>query len=388
MDLEKIFEGELTKVKWKMLGDYLKGRKLNAGSGTGITVSDSHSSGYTIGKIPERKIKPTQAPPFSVLSLRKIPNTTPSQYAATLQEGYVMLRLSDTDVDAVQEIPTIGGQAMTARPRPEITLTDGDFVACSYATTSDGIVDGTPVVSVSQSEIDSVCHVPASGAGSGSSGNEWIKLFQFNLVDGAPVITVFNQSDIEPQRLWKGRNVGGARYIHKERDGENDTYDFRTLNQVDVPALRNGAKIIQDFVNGDEFDDANDEIDFACLVEKLEDPQVEVNDLGSGVVEIKRNDKNGTLNWQNCEGSTSELLAWSDGLITTSAPGAGNTIVAGCGGDSLPSGSLGDMLYHNGTDWVVLPRPAQASSMESHVLFCQGGTDTVPEWGEVDFGPG
>jgi hypothetical protein len=46
-------------------------------------------------------------------------------------------------------------------------------------------------------------------------------------------------------------------------------------------------------------------------------------------------------------------------------------------GDVLPDGDAGDMLYNNGTAWVVLPAPSAPSSGEIVVLTHSG---TAPVW--------
>lgn len=52
-------------------------------------------------------------------------------------------------------------------------------------------------------------------------------------------------------------------------------------------------------------------------------------------------------------------------------------------GDGLPSGSAGQMLYHNGTDWVVLAAPAAPGSDEVNILTHNG---TLPAWETKDIG--
>ena len=47
-------------------------------------------------------------------------------------------------------------------------------------------------------------------------------------------------------------------------------------------------------------------------------------------------------------------------------------------GSSLPDGEAGDMLYHDGTDWVILPAPSGSGiSVLSH-------NGTVPSWIETE----
>jgi hypothetical protein len=51
----------------------------------------------------------------------------------------------------------------------------------------------------------------------------------------------------------------------------------------------------------------------------------------------------------------------------------------GTGGTGLPSGSTGDMLYHDGSDWVVLAAPTVSTA--DPVLRHDG---TAPYWEEPE----
>lgn len=381
MDLETIFQGSPTPHKWRMLGDYLKGRGIIAGQG--ITVDDSSGSGVIVASKSRREIKQSQPPPFSIRSLRAVPESDPPQYAAELQEGWVIERdtLQGNDGVVFHEV-NINAVPMSTRPREEITLTDGDFVSVHYDTSETGYLTNTPEITVG-AEQDSDHHDPPSGEGAGAHGSYYVKLFKFEIDEGAPVVTVYQQSDIEHERLWTGRNVGGARYIHKFWDRSAERYDFRTLEQY-VPTggghIPEYGKVIVDAV-GDEIDATNDAIKFSCLSEKFEDPQIEVNDDGEGTITIEGNNKSGTLVWRQCdeEEDDVELLSWSDGLITNTNPVP--VITAGCKG--LPEGYAGDILYHDGTDWVTLPRPAQANvNGEGYALTCNA--NGFPEWTPYD----
>lgn len=379
MDIETIFQGGFTPAKWRLLGDYLKGQRFQPSVGNGLKAENSGTTGFSISAIKQREIRQSQAPPFSILSLRKVPDSDPVEYEVNLQEGFVIDRPTAGATDSVVEIEcNIDGDPMSTRPRPDLTISDGDYIACQFDTTTDGLVTGTPEIVTAQAEVDSVHHQPASGAGTGSTGSCWVKLAQFNIVDGAPEFTIFQQSDIENYRLWKGRNVGGARYIHKQRSGLDDSYDFRTLEQH-LPTGRDFGKVIVDFENGDEFDDANDAIKFSAIAERASNPQVNVNDDGAGVITVEGNDRDGSLTWTDCDETSptvTTLLQWEDGLITSSGV---RNFKAGCG-DELPSGSSGDILYHDGTDWVVLNNPG-ASALEYWVLTHDG---TSPSWTDSD----
>lgn len=376
MDLETIFQGKMNEHKWRLLGDYLKGSKIQPGPG--LIMESSPSNGISLSKVKERKKKNTQAPPFAVLSLAPVEGS--DEFKATLQEGWVIDRITEVNEDAVEfhEVK-IGASFMSVRPRPELTLEDGDFVSVYFSTNEDGHPTSVPVIQTDQTEQDSDHHQPASGAGSGASGYYYIKLFKFTIESGTPKITYYQQSDIEHSRLWTGRNVGGARYIHKEWSGPDDTYDFRTLKQNE-PSGRTYGKVIVDEV-GAEFADVNDAINFSAIAERLTSPQINVNDDGAGIVTIEGNGNDGSLTHTLCDETTNDvILTWKDGLITSSS----DSFIAGCG-EEFPSATGGEMLWFDSTagtsgEWVVLENPGDPALGDDGIV---GGDDIVYEHWEL-----
>jgi len=376
-DLYSIFQGGYTANKWRLLGEYLKGREISAGEG--IRVDDSSSSGTIISAAPKREVRQSQAPPFSVLSIRK-DTEQEGGYLVSLQEGWVIERETRQTADAIQfHQVDLDGEPMSTRPRREAIMTPGDFAVCYYTTDEEGFVTGTPEISIVATVEDSLHHQPPSGEGSGAGGYYYIKLFKLEADNGGVKIVYYQQSDIEHTRLPTFRNVGGERYIHKEWESDDDRYDFRTLKQFEptgegtIPPY---GKVIVDAV-GEEFDDANDAIKFSAISEHIEG-EIEVDDDGAGTITVRGNSKSGSLYWEYCEeddeGNLGEtLLTWSDGLITNTNPNA--SFKAGCAG--LPTGYNGDILYHNGTDWVVLTNPGINVNGEGWVLAHSG---VFPEW--------
>lgn len=372
MDLQQIFQGGPSDYKWKQLGEYLKGSQLNAGKG--IKIENSTSSGSIISAKQPRDIKQSQAPPFSVLSLRKNSSNT---YAVQIQEGWVIERKTkyDSSVDAVSfhEV-NLGGAAMSTRPRNEISLEHDQFAYVEFGTTNEGFVNTTPTITVASSVPNSTHHQPPSGVSAGAYGSYKVKLFKLTVDNGSPKIIVYQQSDIEHTRLPTFRNVGGERYIHKDWDGAADRYDFRTLKQHE-PSGRTYGKVIVDFVNN-EADDQNDAIKFSAIAERASNPQVNVNDDGAGIVTVEGNGVDGTILWVDCDGDDVTLLDWRDGLVTSVGE---QVITAGCNG--LPSGYNGDILYNLNGTWVVLSNPGAVPSGDDHWELWHDGSS--PAWQSV-----
>ena len=379
MDLHQIFQGAYSDFKWKKLGEYLKGKQLNAGKG--IKIENSTSSGSIISAKQPRDIRQSQAPPFSVLSLRQ---TTSNTYAVEIQEGWVIQRKTGTgsSVDAIDfhEVYYSNGNAMSVRPRTEIALADNEFVYVHYKTDEEGFIktgeNDRPTIMVASSVPNSVHHQPPSGEADssthGADGNYNVKLFKLTIDNGLPKIIVHQQSDIEHTRLPSFKNVGGERFIHKDWDGVEDRYLFRTLKQT-TPTGRNYGKVIVDAV-GTEMAAINDSIKFSAIAERASNPQINVNDDNAGIVTVEGNNVDGTILWVDCDGDDTTLLDWRDGLITSVGE---QVITAGC----IPSGSSGDILYHTGSTWVTLAKPSGTNSNGGgYDLTHMGGSTVAPQW--------
>lgn len=208
IDLETIFQGKMTPHKWNQLGEYLKGQTITAGKG--LRMTSSTSSGMVIDEVKKKRFRRQRADPFSVLSCRPVPDSTPQTYKVQLQEGWIISRATKQNVDSlIYDEPEIGGVAMSADPSPELTMEDGEFALVQYDTDEEGFILGTPAIIVG-SEQASDHHQPPSGEYVGAGGYYYVKLFQLNVVAGKPEIDYYQQTDIEHSRLWTGRNVGGA----------------------------------------------------------------------------------------------------------------------------------------------------------------------------------
>lgn len=335
MDLYQIFQGAYSDYKWKKLGEYLKGKQLNAGKG--IKIENSTSSGSIISAKQPRDIRQSQAPPFSVLSLRQ---TTSNTYAVEIQEGWLIQRKTGTgsSIDAIDfhEVYYSNGNAMSVRPRTEIALADNEFVYVHYKTDEEGFIktaeNDRPTLMIASSVPSSLHHQPPSGEADssthGADGNYNVKLFKLTIDSGLPKIIVHQQSDIEHTRLPSFKNVGGQRFIHKDWDGVEDRYLFRTLKQT-TPSGRTYGKVIVDAV-GTEMAEINDSIKFSAIAEKTSPSQIKVNDDGAGIVTVRGNNVNGSIRFEDCSSNEIATLEWNDGLIT--GPNTNLTIqVPGCG---------------------------------------------------------
>lgn len=309
MNLFDIFQGRLTDTKWKKLGEYLKGREIQAGRG--IVIENSSINGTVISTEKPREIPRSQAPPFSVVGIRK----DGSDWKLQLQEGWVIQRVTTATGDAVEfKEVQIGGSAMSTRERPEITVTHNDFVFVSYTTTDDGLINNTPTIQVGTNPT-STHHQPqpSTSCASSGDGSYQIKLFQFVIDDGGPKIIYYQQSDIEHSRLPTIENVGGHRFLHPKRDGANDHYALKTLEQVEVSGADYGKVIVP--VVSDEC--SEETIKFSAIAERptTDAPQIQVVDDGVGKITITGNSVDRVIKFFNCEDYEVGKLEFKDGLL-------------------------------------------------------------------------
>lgn len=65
-------------------------------------------------------------------------------------------------------------------------------------------------------------------------------------------------------------------------------------------------------------------------------------------------------------------------LEVPAKPGAAAQDAQAPGGGGLPDGLAGEILYHNGTDWVVLANPGTPSPSTNHWVLRHNGT--APYW--------
>lgn len=309
MDLNDIFQGRLTDQKWKLLGEYLKGRQIQAGQG--IVIENSSINGTVISAERPREIPRSQAPPFSVVGIRK----DGTDWKLQLQEGWVIQRVTTATGDAVEfKEVQIGGSAMSTRERPEITVAHNDFVFVSYTTTDDGLINNTPTIQVGTNPT-STHHQPqpSTGCSSSGDGSYKVKLFKFVIENGGPKIVYYQQSDIEHSRLPTIENIGGHRFLHTKYDGANDYYALKTLEQVNVSGADYGKVIVP--VVSDEC--SEETIKFSAIAERptTDDPQIQVVDDGVGKITITGNSVDRVIKFFNCEDYEVGKLEFKDGLL-------------------------------------------------------------------------
>jgi len=329
----------------------------------------------------------TDFAPFAVREAEKVG----SDYEVTLEPGRVIcpdpVEAANGNDGLRWYVPTIGGVPMDEEDAdgnlPVITVPVGQAIYCRIRRGADGMISETPTMEVAAAGEDSGHYQPADPEGSGTEEvYRYHRIVEVNEDAGELDLVVWWKSDIQTvNQLWEGVNVGEGGDHYKEHDETAGTFDFRrTKGNYGANAATNGDSVEVDF-DGENLNDleGGQAVDIykeptpaeiaaggpALFRQVTQGPsgrrQIEVAETGTAV-QVMGNAVNGsgTVNGD-------AVVTAQDGLVT--ALGAVTV-------ESLPSGSEGDMLYHDGTEWVVLGAPGVAVN-EGWVLVHNGNN---PEW--------
>lgn len=198
-----------------------------------LTVTESEdASGLTFTNHHPAPIYAKPVVPFTV-SVVKDGET----YKATVAPGYFRVKNpADTGGNPVTDwMPELGGTPLDqttgdpAQP-PSLTVSDGDVIYLHFFTDMHGIVSDVPTVQASTGE-QSIHYQPDED--NGVEGEYWLRIAQVAIADGVASVRQFQEGgpiEFVPN-LWNYKQVGGGRKIIRERDNENDVYEFRTLKE-------------------------------------------------------------------------------------------------------------------------------------------------------------
>jgi hypothetical protein len=118
---------------------------------------------------------------------------------------------------------------------------------------------------------------------------------------------------------------GGTNYrIGKDYDDSADTVGFRSLMQL----TGDGATIIKPYGESG----AGNTINFRRIKEKASPARIQVTTEGDAI-KIHGNGVSGTLTHVTCEGTSTVILEWDDGLIISGSA----SFTAGCTGSGSGS---------------------------------------------------
>ena len=322
---------------WNMLLEAIAARTPRSGNGLRFIET---SGGFSYSLPPPPAEGPRGQAPFSVIAIAK----SGGNHLVTIKEGWVIERRPKTaDHPHVKfHMPEYDGDPIDMIPRPQLTMAVNDIAWCRYKTDDRGAVtDEKPEIVIDPELKDGVHYWPPDPAGSGGNGDYYVKLFKLTLANGSPHIIVYQQSDIEHwAQLWFGQNTGSGGDIFKEHDEATNTFKFRSVRgdygivehqdadevSLDFHAENKGTGCpvyIQPLLNGQPDPNPPDgPAKFRGIAARPSNPQIQVKcEPVAGIlpdtITVEGNGVTGALQRLNEDTSTTNLIAWDDGLVTT-----------------------------------------------------------------------
>jgi hypothetical protein len=262
-------------------------------------------------------------------------------------------------------MPTAGDPAVAldADEPPDIEIADGQTVYCRVATTAKGIIEEAPTIEAATTPEAGVHFQPPNQE---TEGDLYFPLCNIT-IEGDPEVVTLEQIqqggpiDVVPN-LPELKNVGEEREVFKGRESAGDTYDFRTLKQIEPDA--DGFAIIKPEPEDDTEAGELETIDFKYITQRATGAQVQVEDVGDGEgIRIKGNGED--LDYFDPFGGQINFV---DGLVTNVTPSSleGKNLdltienLEYAGGEIIGSPAVAAILYFRGGVYVGMDDPEDA----------------------------
>jgi hypothetical protein len=314
----KPLESQLTATRLNELVDAINSATLKEGTGIRLTRNDA---GTTVSAIKKREALDIR--PFTPY-LKEIDG---GLYQISFAIGYVIeCVLSQTN--SIIELEVEGIIDSDGLPIWH-DISQGQCAYVQAQVGSDGKITGKPKIVISEpSKAESSHYFPEVGDYTGADGSPMYKLCEFRLDDSRIKNFQAGQNILHFDERVTMRNLtsgsGVIRNVLKSYLPESDTVDFRTLSQLGG----DGEPVMAD---GD-----GDTIEFRRVKDLgSHDAQVTVEGAGDAIL-VRGNSIDGTLSWKDCDGNSTQLIEWKDGLIITAGA---VEFEAGCTGSETPTGS-------------------------------------------------
>jgi hypothetical protein len=276
----------------------------------------------------------------------------PPTYEVTVGWGYVCERIPGPgNAIFLHSAPNTGER---------LPITVGQAVYVRVEVTEDGTVGGgegdAVSIVVDEDEESSTHYIPKvdDGTSSGMAGHYLYKLAVLTGSEPPTLEKWLTGSHIDhyqelPSILTATAGGTGIGVIPKEWSDSEKAYKLRAISQKDPVT-------------------ADPEVDPPV---RGEDVQIHVEQETDRIL-IKGNGKGRVVKYQIGTETPVTVATFDDGLETEGTE-EGNEIIIpipAAAGGGLPEGSAGDILVHDGTEWVTLSAP---EGTNLHVLGCTGG---------------
>lgn len=318
----------------------------------------------------------------------------------TLVPGYVWwddpMGAAGGDKGWLYSMPEVSTVGLDDPSPPEFTVAVDESIYAKVERDGKGRVITPVEMVVAAVDLDPAHYQPVDPEQAAQNGTfEYIEIVTVKSIDGTLQPVQLHSGPIRfVTSLVGGENLGGFVEPYKKYDRATGINQFRTHKPSWGHSVTQQAETITHEFNGVNLGGGEGELletkaqaaaggspEVAKIRTITTGPsgrQQATIDTTANHVRVYGNGKNGSLEHVDCDGLNTVLLTWQDGYITT----AGNvSFIAGCG-SNLPSASSGDVLWYNGTDWVVLSNPGATFNTDAYWFLVHDGT--APSYIEIE----
>ena len=291
-------------------------------------------------------------------------------------DGYVILRLSYSSDDVVTILPSDIPNGLS--------VASGDKITCRIQEDNTGVFTTASIVKTSGAWPVSTAPVLAGGDTAGTAGDRHIRLCEIVTVGSNDSVTVVNTGHIDAFQPSRINNTINAAYTAGEGARFLKDYNAGVWRIREIEKGLGNLTITEDDqteVRGNKID-----TDLKIYIGNVhQTPTLEYRDglLDTGATVI--GDEDPAVAAQEYKIKIPTVTS-DDSSVTIVDKGGANGPIYDLSVDlsgALPSGSAGQMLYHNGTTWVVLAAPAAPASDTVNIMTHNG---TLPAWVNKDIG--
>jgi hypothetical protein len=239
-------------------------------------------------------------------------------YKIALSKGYVIERRIPDDQALIYHFPT---ELVDEDDNPIYhDITDGQAIYVKVLVKKDGTIEEEPTVLVGEDELAGAHYKPKIFDFDGADGEHNYKIAVFEIVDSKPRLKLYGAGDnidhYDERVTMENLEAEGDCYeVGKTYNEASDKVEFRKLKQLSGE----GSPVIKD--------QTDETINFKRIKARTSPSQINVTDDGDAI-KIYGNNNMGSLTHVTCEGASTVILEWDDGLITSPS----KSFTAGCTG--------------------------------------------------------
>jgi hypothetical protein len=239
-------------------------------------------------------------------------------YKIALSKGYVIERRIPDDQALIYHFPT---ELVDEDDNPIYhDISEGQAIYVKVLVKKDGTIEEEPSVLVAEDELSGAHYKPKIFDFDGADGEHNYKIAVFEIVDSKPRLKLYGAGDnidhYDERVTMENLEAEGDCYeVGKTYNEASDKVEFRKIKQLSGE----GSPVIKD--------QTDETINFKRIKARTSPSQINVTDEGDAI-KIYGNNNMGSLTHVTCEGASTVILEWDDGLITSPS----KSFTAGCSG--------------------------------------------------------